>query len=175
MHPSDRPDVPPAQGGPESMADVFGANADLVQIAMRSAIVYVATFLIFRLLGKGEIAQLNPADFVLLLLMANAVQNAMVGGDSSIAGGLVAALTLVVVSVLIKSAERRDRRLDWLLEGDPIELVREGVVVEEGLRRARLNRADLDRALRRNGAIDPNEVRLAMFETDGSISVVPGR
>lgn len=157
------------------MADVFGVGADFAQIAMRSAIVYVATYTIFRLFGKGEIAQLNPADFILLLLMANAVQNAMVGGDSSILGGLTAAVTLLLVSVAIKTIERRDTRLDWLIEGKPVELVREGVVVEEGLRRARMNRADLDRALRRNGALDPNEVRLAMFETDGSISVVGGR
>ena len=124
-----------------------------------TAIVCVATYLIFRLSGKGEIAQLNPAGFVLLLIV----------------GGLTAAMTLVTASATIKTVERHDTRLDWLLEGKPAELIREGDVNEEGLRKARMDRDDVDRALRRNGALDPNEVRLAMFETDGSICVVGGR
>ncbi len=157
------------------MESALGLSSDVAQIAVRSAIVYLATYVMFRLLGKGEIAQLNPADFIVILLIANAVQNAMVGSDTSILGGLTAALTLLVVAIAIKSVERRDRWFDRLLEGQPIELVRDGIVLDDGLARAHLNRPDLDRALRRGGALDPNEVRLAMLETDGSISVVPGR
>ena len=154
---------------------MLGTQTDFVQIVVRSGVVYLATYFMFRLVGKGEIAQLNPADFILILLISNAVQNAMVGGDASILGGLVAAITLLVLSVVMKAVERRDIRLDHLLEGTAVELVRDGVVIDVALARARMSRDELDRALRRGGAIGADEVRLAMLETDGTISVVTGR
>jgi uncharacterized membrane protein YcaP (DUF421 family) len=154
------------------MQDVVGLDASLVEVAIRSAIIYVAVYTLFRFFGKRQIAQLNPADFIVLLLISNGVQNAMVGSDSSILGGLVAAVTLLGISLAIERLERRFRVLDSFLEGTEIELVRDGVILDDGLRRADLDLRDLQRALRKNGAQDASRVSLAMFETDGTVSVV---
>lgn len=154
------------------MQDVVGLDTGLVEVAIRSAIIYVAVYTLFRFFGKRQIAQLNPADFIVLLLISNGVQNAMVGSDSSILGGLVAAVTLLGISLGIERLERRFRVLDSFLEGAEIELVRDGKVLDDGLRRADLDLRDLQRALRKNGARDASRVSLAMFETDGTVSVV---
>ena len=157
------------------MGEIIGITTDVGQIVLRAGLVYLAVYTMFRLLGKGEIAQLNAADFIVLLLISNAVQNAMVGTDLSILGGVVAALTLLVLSILVKAVERRSHRLDAFLEGTAVELVRDGQVLPGALARAHLSSDDLQRAIRRGGALGPEEVRLVMLETDGSISVVGGR
>lgn len=154
------------------MQDAVGLDANLAEVAIRSAVIYLATYTLFRFFGKRQIAQLNPADFIVLLLISNGVQNAMVGANSSILGGLVAAVTLLGASLAIERLERRFVVLDTFLEGTEIELVRDGTVLEEGLRRADLDLRDLHRALRKGGAQDASRVSLAMFETDGTISVV---
>ncbi len=154
------------------MHDVVGLSWDLAEVAIRSAVIYVAVYTLFRFFGKRQIAQLNPADFTVLLLISNGVQNAMVGSNSSILGGLVAAVTLLGISLAIERAERRFDALDSFLEGTEIELVRDGAVLDDGLRRADLDMRDLERALRKNGARDASRVSLAMLETDGTISVI---
>ncbi|MCH3943974.1 MAG: YetF domain-containing protein [Atopobiaceae bacterium] len=137
-----------------------------------TAAVYVFVVVALRLFGKTEIAQLSVIDLVFVLLISNAVQNAMVGSDSSLAGGLVAATTLFVMNLLFKRCLYRIPWFSKLLQGSAVVLVRRGRVVEDSLRRAMLTRDELMEALREHGVERIGDVDLAILEVDGNISVL---
>ena len=147
---------------------------ELVEIVGRSLAVYVAVLLGLRLGGRRELGQLTPFDLVVILLVANAVQNAMVGADTSLAGGLVAAATLLVVNALVARLRLRSPRLRQLVEGVPVVLIQHGEWVHANLRREGLTEDEVLAAVREHGDIGEVEhVALAVLETDGSVSVVP--
>lgn len=145
----------------------------LLNTVLRSGVVYLAILAALRIAGKRHVAQLSIVDFVLVLLVSNAVQNAMVGPDTSLAGGLVAALTLIFVNVFLTRLVIRDERLGAFLEGEPTLLVRNGRILENHLAREGIRRAELEAAIREHGFESEKECRLAILEIDGSISVVP--
>jgi uncharacterized membrane protein YcaP (DUF421 family) len=143
-----------------------------LEIVARCAIVYAAVLVGLRLSGKREIGQMTPFDLVLVLLIANAVQNAMIGNDNSLAGGLVAAAALIVLNFSVGRAARRWMPLGRLVKGHASVLVNRGVIVEDHLRREGIARDELMAALREHGAGSLDDVRLAVLEVDGSISVL---
>ncbi len=145
------------------------------ELVVRSLLVYVFLLLLLRLTGKRQVGQLAPFDLVLLLVLSNAVQNSMNGGDNSLIGGLVSATTLVVLNLGIGFATYRSKRLEALIEGRPQILIHNGTLYEEVLRQAKLTRHELNAALRQNGCDCVDEVHLAVLENNGSISVVPRR
>src|SRR5512143_1658471 len=147
--------------------------AGAVSTIIRSLVVYVAILGALRLAGKRHVGQLSIVDFVLVLLVSNAVHNAMVGSDSSLAGGLVAALTLIGVNLVLTRFVLRHERLGALVEGEPTLLVRNGRVLEGQLAREGIRRAELEAAIREHGLADEKDCRLVIQEIDGSISVVP--
>lgn len=152
---------------------MFDVQVPLGEIVVRTALVYLALLAGLRVAGKREIGQMTPFDFVVILLVANAVQNAMVGPDASVTGGLLAAAVLIGLNYGL--AALRDR-LPWLrrvVEGEPTLLIHDGVLLRENLRRERVEEAEVLMALREHGLDQPQQVRLAVLETDGSISVVP--
>jgi uncharacterized membrane protein YcaP (DUF421 family) len=142
-------------------------------VVLRTAAIYFFILLALRLAGKREIGQMTVFDFVLLLLISNAVQNAMVGKDNSLLGGILAALTLVVLNVLLSRARERWPRLGRMFEGTPTVLVLHGEPVEKNLQRERVDKDLLEQAVREHGVADLSGVELAVLEMDGSISVVP--
>jgi uncharacterized membrane protein YcaP (DUF421 family) len=142
-------------------------------LAMRSAIIYLAVLSMLRACGKRHVAQLSIVDFVLVLLVSNAVQNAMVGSDNSVEGGLVAAGTLLLINVWLTRLVVKNERLGCFLEGEPSLLVRDGQVLDNHLAREGIRRAELEAAIREHGFEDVAKVKLAILEIDGSISVVP--
>jgi uncharacterized membrane protein YcaP (DUF421 family) len=145
----------------------------LLEIAGRSLVVYAAILGGLRLGGRREIGQLTPFDLVVILLVANAVQNAMVGSDTSLVGGLVAAATLLVVNIAVARLRLRSPRLRHLVEGVPVVLIQHGEWVEENLRRESITREEVLAAVREHGDVDEvGHVAMAVLETDGSISVV---
>ena len=144
----------------------------LLDVAVRTAVVYVALLAGLRLTGKRQVGQLTPFDLLLLLLLANAVQSAMVGQDASLLGGLVAAGTLLALNGLVAAASWRARGAARILEGMPTILIRHGRVMEPNLAREGISRDDLFRALREHGVDDPELVRSAILEVDGAISVL---
>ena len=148
----------------------FGSS--LVDVAIRTAVIYVVLIAGLRIAGKREVGQLSIFDLIVLLVIADAVQNAMVGQNTSLAGGIVAAITLITLDKLLNVVTERVPRVRNLLEGESQELIRDGVVLEDALRKEGIDDEDLAAALRRQGVLDPSEVRLAVLETDGSISVV---
>jgi len=142
------------------------------EIVLRSAVVYAFLILLLRLTGKRQIGQLAPFDLVLLLVLSNAVQNSMNGGDNSLIGGLVSAATLVALNYGIGNATFRSKRIEALIEGRPQLIIHNGRVFEDVMRRAKLTHHELSASLRQAGCSCPEDVRSAILENNGSISVV---
>jgi uncharacterized membrane protein YcaP (DUF421 family) len=150
-------------------------GSDLLSVAIRTAIVYVCLVLGFRLLGKREAGQLSTLDLVVLLVIANAVQNAMVGENTSLIAGLLAAAVILVLDLLLHAAADRWQPLRNALDGEPTILVDHGKVLVENLRREGISDRELAVALRQNQLLTPDEALYVFLETNGQISVIPQR
>jgi len=144
-----------------------------IEIVLRTLAIYLVILVGLRLAGKREIGQMTVFDLVVLLLIANAVQNAMVGPDTSLAGGVLAAVVLLVLDVLISRLGLRFPRLRRLVQGNPTLLVLHGEVIQDHMRREGIDEETLMTALREHGIADLQSVEMAVLEIDGSISVVP--
>jgi uncharacterized membrane protein YcaP (DUF421 family) len=136
----------------------------------RAVIVYGALLLLMRLGGKRQIGQMAPFDLVLLLLVSNAVQNAMNGGDNSVTAGLILAVTLVVVNFVVGMLVAKNKGIASFVEGQPQVLIHNGQVNPAALRSAELSMRDLEAALRLNGGTSIAKVHYAILETNGQIS-----
>jgi uncharacterized membrane protein YcaP (DUF421 family) len=146
----------------------------VLPVVARTAIVYVTVLALLRAGGRREIGQLTLFDLVLVLLVANAVQNAMVGADTTVGAGLASAATLVVLNVGVARLRLRVVRFRHLVEGTPTVLVQHGEWVPHALGREGLTEDEVLAAVREHGAVgDIADVELAVLETDGSVSVVP--
>jgi len=142
-------------------------------IFIRTAVVYLAVFVGLRVMGKRELGQMTVFDLVVILLIANAVQNAMVGPDTSLTGGVLAAFTLLVLNYAVSLLRLSSPFWGRLVEGTPTVLVQDGEFVSPHLRKEGLERSELEMAMREHGVESVQDVRLAVLETDGSISIVP--
>ena len=143
------------------------------ELILRSAVVYVFLVIILRISGKRQIGQMAPFDLVLLLVLSNAVQNSMNGGDNSLVGGLVSATTLILLNHLLGYLTLRSKTMEKLVEGKPEVLIHNGKLYETGLESGALTRHELNAALRKAGCACVEDVHYAVLENDGSISVVP--
>ncbi|MHA8049664.1 DUF421 domain-containing protein [Aquirufa sp. ROCK-SH2] len=141
-------------------------------IALKSIAVYVFIVAAIRVFGKKEFAQLSVIDVVFILLISNSVQNAMVGSDSSLEGGLVAAFALFVMNFLLKKVTQYNSTLKTFVEGEPILLIYDGKLNEEGLKKAQISLEELEAAIREHGVDNISHVNLSILETDGNISVL---
>jgi len=141
-------------------------------IVLSSVAVYLFIVLAIRLVGKTEIAQLSVSDLVFIMLLSNSVQNAMVGSDTSLAGGLVAAASLFAVNALFKECMYRIPGFGKFLQGESLMLVYQGRVNDANLRKARLTTNELLEAIREHGVASVADVDLAVLEVDGNISVL---
>lgn len=140
---------------------------------VRGAVVYVFLILILRLTGKRQIGQMSPFDLVLLLVLSNAVQNSMNGGDNSITAGMILALTLVTLNWFTGFLTYQSKIAERLIEGSPQLLLHNGKIHEKALADAQLTREELMSSLRAEGYTDVSSVRAAILENDGSVSVIP--
>jgi uncharacterized membrane protein YcaP (DUF421 family) len=136
-------------------------------------VIYAVLLIMLRLAGKREIGQLTVFDLVVLLLISNAVQNAMVGQDNSLVGGLIAAAVLILLNLGVAQLRLRSVRLRRLVEGTPTVLVLHGQVQEANMRRESMDEDVLEAAMREHGFGSLDDVDMAVLETDGSISFVP--
>ncbi len=152
---------------------MFDNSVNLLEIVARAAIVYGAVLVGLRLGGKREIGQMTVFDLVVILLIANAVQNAMTGPDVSVTGGLVAAGVLLTLNYTLGVARERVPFLRRAVEGEPTLLVNGGKFLERNLRREGIDPDLVMMAMREHGVAELKDVKLAVLETDGSISVVP--
>lgn len=152
---------------------MFSLDVNGFSIVARTLIVYVALLAGLRLAGKREMGQMTPFDLVVILLIANAVQNAMVGPDTSVTGGLIAAGVLVLVNYGVAQARERLPWLQGAFEGTPTLLISDGEIIHANLQREGLNEDDVMMAIREHGFLEAQDVRMAVLETDGAISIVP--
>jgi len=136
---------------------------------VRTVAVYLALAVLLRLAGKRDLAQLNSFDLVVVLLLSNVVQNAVIGPDNSLLGGLFGAVVLLAVNGTVVRAIRRSDRVARLLEGTPTVLARDGRWDDDALEREGLRKADVDAALRRQNANDVSEVERVTIEPGGAI------
>jgi uncharacterized membrane protein YcaP (DUF421 family) len=152
---------------------MFTMGTPLWEVVVRTVVVYIGVLLVLRMAGKRELGQMTVFDLVLILLIANAVQNAMVGPDSSLQGGLVAAAVLVVCNLGVAIVRLRGGVWGRLIEGVPTVLIQDGHFVSPHMRRERLDEDDVERILREHGIASLSDVKLAVLETDGAITIVP--
>ena len=143
-----------------------------LNIILSSSIVYIFIIVGLRIFGKKELAQLSVVDLVFVMLISNAVQNAMVGSDSSLLGGLVAAITLFSLNYLFKFFRFRSNKFAKLIEGEPVILVLHGKVKDAHLRRVEITIDELLEAIHEHGVSNIKEVNLAILEVDGNISIL---
>ncbi|MBC7525614.1 MAG: DUF421 domain-containing protein [Flavobacterium sp.] len=145
-----------------------------LEIICRSAAVYLFMLIALRLFGKKELSQLNTADVILILLISNAVQNAMVGSNSSLQGGLVAALVLFVINFILKKIMFKYKGFRNFVQQKPVVLVHDGIIDFNELAKLEISSSELNEVIREHGVESYKEVKLAMMEIDGNISVISG-
>ena len=144
----------------------------ILDVVLRSLCVYLFMMIAIRIFGKNQLSQLNAGDVVLLLLISNAVQNAMVGPDTSLQGGLIAALVLFAANFIVKRFMFSNQKFGSFLEDDPVILVKDGIVDEKALDRVKITKGELEEAIREHGIDGIENVKLCILEVDGNISVI---
>lgn len=141
-------------------------------IALKAIVIYAFIILAIRIFGKKELSQLSVVDLVFILLISNSVQNAMVGSDNTVLGGIAAATGLFVVNYILKLVIRRFPSLSNIIQGHALMLIHEGKVIRENLDRSLISMEELKAAVREHGVERLDEVDLAILEVDGNISVM---
>ena len=148
-------------------------GSSLPEIVLRTAIVYLFLVVVLRITGKREVGQMSILELIVILLISDAVQNSMVGENTTLWGGLVAVLTLFGIDLLLKAITARSRRVRMAVEGEPRLLVRDGHLLTHALEEEKVERRDVEAAFRAAGLAGIEDVRFAVLETDGTISVIP--
>lgn len=143
-----------------------------IEIPLRSIGIYVFIVLAIRLFGKKELAQLSVIDLVFILLISNSVQNAMVGPDTSMWGGILAALGLFSANYIFKQLLYRSKSVNEFIQGDPVMLVHHGNIIQENLKKERISMEELEATIREHGIPSISNVDLAVLEVDGNISIL---
>lgn len=144
----------------------------VVEKIVRAAAVYFFLLIALRLSGKRQLGQMSSFDLVVLLILSNTVQNAIIGNDNSITGGLIGAVAILGLNYGIARLATANKGFERLVEGAPTLLVHNGKVIEENMRRELLTRDELMAALRRQGILSIDEVRVALLEETGAITAV---
>ena len=151
--------------------DIFVLGVPLAEKIIRPVVVYLFLVIVLRVFGKRELAQLNPFDLVVLLSLSNTVQNAIIGNDNSLTGGLIGAFTLLAVNYLVIRFLFRHRRLDQIFEGKPTVLVEHGRIVKNALAKELLTRSELMTVLHRQGFDGLSEVDHCILEPGGTFYI----
>lgn len=145
-----------------------------IDIILRSVAVYFFMIIAIRVFGKKELSQLNTADVILILLISNAVQNAMVGNDTSLPGGLLAAFVLFLISFGLKKLMYKSKKLSDFIQDKPEILIHNGITEFKTLAKLDITSDELEEAMREHGVQFYKDVKLAMLEVDGNISIISG-
>lgn len=141
-------------------------------VIIRAAVIYFFVIFAIRIFGKREISQLSVIDLVFILLISNSVQSAMIGPNSSIMAGVLAAVTLFVLNYIMGNIFYKSKTLSALIQGEPLMLVYQGKVIKKHLKKARISDDELEAAIREHGVKGVTGVDLAVLERDGNISVL---
>jgi uncharacterized membrane protein YcaP (DUF421 family) len=151
--------------------NLFDFNISPLNLIVRAVFVYLAVLILLRISGKRQMGQMGPTEFVAILLISNAVQNSMNGGDNSLIGGLLLATILVGLSSLISYLTYKRRIFSRIFEGTPSLLVHKGKVITKNLAIERMTESELRTLLRKQGIHLISEIETAILEADGTLSV----
>jgi uncharacterized membrane protein YcaP (DUF421 family) len=155
--------------------NMFIPDIQVLEKIIRPLIVYLFLLIAFRLAGKRELGQMTPFDLIVLLTISNVLQNAMIGPDNSLTGGLIGGLTLFVANGLIGRLTLHFPRIARLLEGKPTPLIEDGRILTKNLRREVMTRSELERAIRKHD-LDPGAdlplIKRALLEQDGTVTIL---
>ena len=154
------------------LADMFSLGAPIAEKILRTAIVYFFLVIGLRLAGKRELAQLNPFDLVVLFLLSNVVQNAVIGNDNSVTGGLIGAATLLALNWAVVRSLYRHERLERLVEGEEDVLMDGGRILEDRLSKEMITRAELEAAAHRQGFDSLENVDRVILEPGGTLAFI---
>jgi uncharacterized membrane protein YcaP (DUF421 family) len=145
-----------------------------LDITLRSVAVYFFMIIALRIFGKKELSQLNTADVILILLISNSVQNAMVGANTSLYGGIIAAFSLFLINYIFKKVMLKSKFIKELVQDKPEVLIHNGKIEFKTIARLGITAEELEEAMREHGIEYYKDVKLAMFEIDGNISIISG-
>jgi uncharacterized membrane protein YcaP (DUF421 family) len=154
------------------LSDMFQLGLPILEKILRPLIVYMFLIVGLRLAGKRELAQLNPFDLVVLLTLSNTVQNAIIGNDNSVTGGLIGAATLFIVNYLVVRFIYSHRNIEKIVEGNSDTLIEKGKVRMDHLEKEVITLAELEAAAHKQGFVSLDEVKSATIEPDGAISFI---
>lgn len=151
----------------------YPTGRDAAIIAAKTAIIYVFLIGGLRLLGKRELGQMSLYDLVMIIVLGNAVQNAMINNDNTLGGGIVAALVLLVLNRGFNELVVRSKRVERIMVGEPVLIVHDGVVMKDRMRQQGMTQEQLDAALREHGLDSLENVHSCILEVDGTVSCIP--
>jgi uncharacterized membrane protein YcaP (DUF421 family) len=157
---------------PKIWTDILHPDISILEKIIRPVIVYFFLVIGLRLAGKRELAQLNPFDLVVLLTISNTVQNAIIGNDNSLSGGLIGATTLLILNYIVVRFLFKHPQLDRLVEGDPDVLIEGGQVKHDRLKKELITLTELESAAHRQGLASLDEVERAVLEPGGTFSFI---
>ncbi len=154
---------------------MFIPEVQILEKIVRPLVVYFFLLVAFRVAGKRELGQMTPFDLIILLMISNVLQNAMIGPDNSLTGGLIGGLTLFVANGVVGRLTLYSPRIGALLEGKPTPLIENGRILTRNLRREVMTRSELERAIRKHG-LDPEadlpRIKRALLEQDGTMTII---
>jgi len=150
---------------------MFHMPLPVLEKILRPVIVYLCLIVFLRLFGKRELAQLNPFDLVVLLSLSNTVQNAIIGDDNSVSGGVIRAFALLAINWLLMRVLYKAPKITTTLQGSPTTLIKDGVVLEDALKEETLTHEELVSVLNKNGFNDPSDVSECVLEPNGTFFV----
>jgi len=155
----------------KTLQDMFVLNLPLIEKILRPILVYFCLVILLRVFGKRELAQLNPFDLVVLLSVSNTVQNAIIGDDNSVTGGLIGAVSLFAMNYVVVRFLFRHRRLDQILEGSPTTLVSGGKIVEQNLAKELLTTSELSAVVHKQGFDSLRDIDSCVLEPGGNFFI----
>ena len=150
---------------------MFDLSVPWWEFIVRASAVYILLLVMVRLTGKRTVGQFTPFDLIVVMLLSEGVSGALHGGDESVSAGLIVAATLVALDVAIAVATSRSKKVDAVVQGNPVLIGRDGVIYREVLKRERVPLADVEKALR-GADCDMEDMRMAILESDGNINIM---
>lgn len=154
------------------MDGLLELSAPWWSFVLRAVVIYVVVMVLVRISGKRAVGQFTPFDLVLLILIGNAVQNGMNGGDNSLTGALILSVVLIGLNYLAALLSARSATARRWIEGESVELARDGHIFREVLKRQLVSRADFDKAMRESGCSELDHIERAIMETNGHITII---
>lgn len=152
---------------------MFHFDIPYMDLIIRAVVVYLSVLLLLRMGGKRQMGQMNATEFVAILLISNAVQNSMNGGDNSLIGGLLLAAVLIATSTLISYLTYKSKIVSTIFEGNPTLLIHKGSLIKKNTEKELLSESELKTLLRKQGFHDISKIQTAVLEADGTLSVTP--